>query len=105
MGTYKHCYYVCITTDKHRRILETAIINTSDERSNHLRFEELASNVLERNPECIYILYWEKYQNVFQAVDRERTIKKMSMKEKKEIISRTNSEWRFLNDKFYTAIR
>jgi len=102
---HKYTYYVCIITDKDRETLETAIINTANERSNHLRIEDLASKALERNPECVYIMYLEGYEDVLQAVNREHVIRKMSIKDKKGMIKRMNPEWSFLNDKFYAETR
>jgi putative endonuclease len=47
-----------------------------------------------------YLIYFEHYSNVNQAIDREKQLKKWSRKNKEWLISTTNPDWNFLNDDF-----
>jgi putative endonuclease len=90
-------YFVYITTNPDRTVLETGV--TADLAA---RLYELKYGLYERIActECCCLLYWEKYADAGSAVRRESEIRKMSVKRKQELISAANADWRFLNDTF-----
>lgn len=47
---------------------------------------------------CFYLIYWERYEWVEDAMKREFQIKGWSRNKKEELINVTNPTWRFLND-------
>ena len=47
---------------------------------------------------CYYLVYWEWFQYVSHAMERERQIKGWTRKKKIELIEEFNPEWRFLNN-------
>lgn len=47
---------------------------------------------------CYNLVYWEHYQDVDIAIDRETQLKKWSRKKKDALITAFNPEWKFLND-------
>ena len=49
---------------------------------------------------CKYLIYFEHYSNIVQAIDREKQLKKWGRKKKDWLIGTTNPEWNFLNDNF-----
>lgn len=47
-----------------------------------------------------YLIYYERYGIVTQAIQREKEIKNMARAKKEEIINRVNPNWDFFNDDF-----
>lgn len=47
---------------------------------------------------CFYLVYFERFQNIDQAINRENEIKGWSRKKKEELIKTTNPNWDFLNN-------
>ncbi len=47
---------------------------------------------------CYYLVYYERYQYVNDAIDREKEIKGWSRAKKNALVETENSEWKFLND-------
>jgi len=46
----------------------------------------------------MYLLYWERYEYVEHAIEREKEIKGWRREKKENLISNFNPEWNFLND-------
>jgi len=47
---------------------------------------------------CINLIYYEHYDYIQDAIDREKEIKGWNRKKKELLIESTNPKWRFLND-------
>jgi putative endonuclease len=47
---------------------------------------------------CKYLIYFEHYQNVEIAIDREKQLKRWNRKKKENLIASFNLKWNFLND-------
>ena len=47
---------------------------------------------------CYHLVFYERFQNVNQAINRETEIKGWSRKKKEELINTMNPGWNFLND-------
>ncbi len=47
---------------------------------------------------CYYLIFWERYQYVYHAIEREHEIKGWKRFKKEALINEFNPEWRFLND-------
>jgi putative endonuclease len=46
---------------------------------------------------CCYLLYYEDYGDVWEAIDREKEIKGWSRAKKVALINSKNPDWKFLN--------
>ena len=47
---------------------------------------------------CFHLVYFERFQNIEQAIKRENKIKGWSRKKKDDLIKTTNPDWNFLNN-------
>jgi putative endonuclease len=90
-------YYVYIVTDKEKVTLETGVAGALNVRLNRLELNADNDATTGSNT-CIYLLYWEKFTDVHEAMAREEKIRKMSKAKKEELIKQVNLQLRFLND-------
>jgi putative endonuclease len=47
---------------------------------------------------CVYLIYYERFTEINQAISRETELKKWRREKKENLINSKNSEWRFMND-------
>lgn len=53
---------------------------------------------------CHYLVYFEHFQHINDAIDREKEIKKWAREKKENLIGGFNPEWKFLNTEIYEAL-
>jgi putative endonuclease len=97
LGT--HNYFVYITTNVVKTVLYTGVTN---ELKNRLYWhKDDAKNRKEHfagKYNAYYLVYYERFQNVDDAILREKQIKGWSRKKKEMLIESFNPEWKFLNE-------
>ncbi len=95
-----HNYYVYILTNKMKTVLYTGVTN---ELKNRIRFHKENANLNRKSftskYRCFYLVYYEHFNDIEQAITREKQIKGWKRFKKINMISDFNSEWKFLNDK------
>lgn len=97
LGT--HNYFVYITTNKNKTVLYTGVTN---ELKNRLYWHKEDSR--ERKTHftgkynAFFLVYFERFQDIDQAVLREKQIKSWVRLKKEKLISEFNPEWKFLNN-------
>lgn len=93
-----HNYFVYITTNPHRTVLYTGITNDLKTRLiQHYENRGLPKTFAGRYY-CYNLIYWERFQHVNDAIDREKEIKGWSRAKKEALINEWNPQWIFLND-------
>ncbi len=60
--------------------------------------EGLGQNSFTKRYKCYYLVYYERFQYVEHAIDREKEIKGWTRSKKNTLIEIENKHWRFLND-------
>ena len=93
-----HNYFIYIITNPRKTTLYVGVTNNLESR--------LTEHFVNRgNPKsfagkyyCHYLIYFEDFEDINQAIDREKQLKRWSRKKKERLISSVNPEWRFLND-------
>ena len=95
-----HNYFVYILTNFTKSVLYIGV--TNDLRT---RIHQHKSNVQQNNSQkftgrynCIYLVYWERFQYVNDAIGREKEIKGWTRAKKNALVETTNPGWKFLND-------
>lgn len=95
----KHNYFVYITTNKLKTVLYTGMTNDLRTRMKQHKedsFTEKKSFAGKYN--CFNLIYWERFQYVTHAIEREKEIKGWKRNKKELLIGSINPEWKFLND-------
>lgn len=94
---FSHNYYVYFLTNFNKTTIYIGVTNDIERR---LSEHNLESKGFTSKYNCKYLIYFEHYSNVNQAIDREKQLKKWSRKKKEWLISTINPDWSFLNDDF-----
>ena len=90
-------YYTYITTNPGKTTLYIGITNDL-----HRRLKEHYDNRGKQSTYsgryyCYKLIYYEYYKTAYEAICREKQIKKWRRSKKEDLINRVNPEWRFLN--------
>src|SRR4030095_1622929 len=97
----EHEYYVYILTNPGRTVLYTGVTNNMRKR--------IMENYLDRGKDkpfaakysCYFLLYYELFDYINNAIKREKEIKKWSREKKEDLIRSKNPEMKFLNDELF----
>ncbi len=87
-------YFVYITTNQNRSSLSTGITGDLSLRLYQLQYRLIYQA---HRDDCILLLYWEQFEDVNEALLREKELRKLSRRKKESLINRANPEWRVLN--------
>jgi putative endonuclease len=90
-------FYVYILTNKAKTVLYTGMTNNLKRRL-HEHKSKLNPNSFTAKYNVSYLLYYEHYGWVQQAIEREKEIKLLKRDRKLELIKNFNSNLDFLND-------
>ena len=93
-----HNYYVYILTNKNKEVLYTGVTN---DLKNRLYFHcnpKPFSKAFTARYKCFYLVYYERYSDIYHAISREKQIKGLSREKKEKMITDFNKQWSFLND-------
>ena len=92
-----HKYYIYILTNINKTVLYTGVTNNLKRRL--IEHAEGKSKFTSRY-NVKYLLYYECFGWIDEAITREKEIKGWSRKKKEQLINNLNSEWEFLNHLF-----
>ena len=93
-----HNYYVYILTNKMKTVLYIGVTNELKERLYWHKNPEANSKTFTVKYNCFYLIYFEHFQDIEQAIDREKQLKGWRREKKEKLITSFNPNWRFLND-------
>lgn len=96
LGTYN--FYIYILTNKAKTVLYIGFTTNLQERLHFHKNPEPHSKSFTAKYKCFNLLYYEHYDNVDIAIERETQLKKWRRDKKVKLITDFNPEWRFLND-------
>ena len=97
IGTHNYCVY--ILTNKAKRVLYTGVTNNLKRRlSEHLADAEGLKKHFAGKYNCTYVVYFEQFQWIQHAIEREKEIKGWTRVKKINLIDSFNPEWKFLNN-------
>jgi len=93
-----HNYFVYITTNPRKTTLYVGVTNNLEERIQQHYENRNNLKTFTGKYKCYYLVYYERYDWIDHAIDREKEIKKWRREKKEKLINEFNPEWKFLND-------
>ncbi|TJY38157.1 GIY-YIG nuclease family protein [Pontimicrobium aquaticum] len=96
--TASHNYYVYIITNKNKTVLYIGVTNNLKERIFYHSNPEPHSKSFSHKYKCKYLIYFEHFLEIEDAIKREKQLKKWSRAKKERLINLKNPDWTFLND-------
>jgi putative endonuclease len=91
-----HKYYVYIINNQHKTVLYTGVTNNLKERILQHYKNRNTTNSFTGKYSAYYLLFYESYQDINNAIAREKEIKGWTRKKKWELINSFNPETNFL---------
>lgn len=96
-----HTYYVYIITNKFRSTFYIGMTNNLKIRlSQHKENIEISNKTFASKYNIEFLVYYEKFTWVEDAILREKEIKKWRREKKLDLIKKFNPEFEFLNKRF-----
>jgi putative endonuclease len=92
-----HQYFVYITTSHKKTVLYTGVTNDLEQRLIEHYLNRGKPNTFAGKYYCYYLLYYEKFQWINDAIDREKELKGWIREKKLELIKTINPDFKFLN--------
>jgi len=93
-------YYVYILTNKIKTVLYTGVTNNLCRRLQEHKQASLsvATTTFTGRYNVFYLLYFEQFPDIKQAIAREKEIKGWNRGKKMALINTMNPDWHFLNE-------
>ena len=91
-------FYVYILTNKGKTVLYTGVTNELQQRLHFHRNHTPDSKSFTARYKCYYLIYFEEFDHILDAIAREKQIKGYTRKKKEALINAFNPSWDFLND-------
>jgi len=93
-----HNYYTYILTNKSKTVLYIGVTNNLKLRLDyHKKPIELHNNFTTKY-KCFYLIYYEHFQDINIAINREKELKGWRREKKENLINLSNPNWEFLNE-------
>lgn len=92
----QHNYFVYISTNPRKSVLYIGVTNDLLTRLKQHYDNRGNTHSFAGEYYCYNLLFYERFQYVQHAIDREKEIKKLSRKEKETLIGEQNAEWAFI---------
>jgi len=93
-----YTFYVYIITNKHKTVYYTGVTNYLARRlKEHAENIKLHRKSFAAKYNCEFLLYYEKFSWIQEAIGREKIIKGWDRKKKLMLIQRINPKFEFLN--------
>jgi len=92
----EHNYFVYIITNYNKTVLYIGVTNNLKKRI--FEHQNGIFDGFSKRYNCKYLIYWEHFQNIEEAIAREKEIKKWRRSKKEDLINSFNEDWLFLND-------
>ena len=92
-----HNYFIYIVTNKNKSVLYIGVTNDLQRRI--YEHEKSLISGFTQKYNCHYLIYYERFQQIEDAIGREKIIKKWSREKKENLINQFNPKWEFLNER------
>ena len=92
-----HNYFVYIITNPTKTVLYIGVTNDLVERLDQHFANRGGKQSFAGRYFCDNLIYWERFQYIDHAIEREKQLKTWSRVKKEKLINAFDPEWRFLN--------
>ena len=96
-------YYVYILTNKEKTVLYTGVTNDLEQRNIEHYTGRESRHAFTSKYRCFYLLFYEGFDYINNAIAREKEIKGWRKEKKLELIRAFNPEFTFLNEELFGA--
>ena len=93
-----HNYFIYILTNKNKTVLYIGVTNDINQRLYEHKHPVEQTRSFTKRYNCFYLVYYELFQDVNQAIVREKELKGWRREKKEKLITSFNPDWKFLND-------
>jgi putative endonuclease len=90
-------FYTYILTNSAKKVLYVGVTNDLERRLYEHYFGSGLKESFTKKYKCYYLVWFERYQYVNHAIEREKEIKGWLREKKNKLIESENPQWRFLN--------
>ena len=97
-----HNYFVYIVTNINKTVLYIGVTNDLQRRV--YEHENGIMPGFTKKYNCHFLIYYEHFQNIDDAISREKEIKKWRREKKEILINEFNPDWKSLNNEIYEAL-
>lgn len=98
MRVNEKLYYVYMLTNKIKTVLYTGMTNDLEQRLVEHYFDRIERKTFTGKYNCHFLVYYESYEYVNDAITREKEIKGWLRRKKDALIENFNPGWKFLNE-------
>jgi len=92
-----HNYFVYITTNPGKTVIYVGMTNDLPTRLQQHYENRGNPKTWAGKYHCYNLVWWERYQYVEHAIEREKEIKKWRREKKNKLIEAFNPKWKFMN--------
>jgi len=96
-----HQYHIYILTNQNKTVLYTGVTNNLKERILQHYQNRQTTNSFTGKYSAYYLLFYEPYQNINNAIAREKEIKGWTRQKKWQLINSFNPKGKFLNEELF----
>lgn len=96
---FDHKYFTYILTNYKKTVLYVGVTNSLERRLTEHFFNRGNNSSFTGKYYCFYLLHYESFKYINDAIAREKEIKGWSRKKKEKLINEENPDWEFLNFK------
>ena len=97
-----HNYFIYIVTNKNKTVLYIGVTNDLQRRIYEHEHGLIPGFTKKYN--CHYLVYYEHFQQIDDAIGREKVLKKWRREKKEKLINEFNPKWKFLNETIYDSL-
>lgn len=99
----QHNYFVYITTNPDKTTLYIGVTNDLKRRLFEHQENKGSAKSFAGKYYCYNLIYFEHFQQIEHAIEREKQLKKWSRAKKEKLINTTNSKWHSLNNEVFSS--
>ena len=99
----QHNYFIYITTNPSKTTLYIGVTNDLKRRLFEHQENKGKPQTFAGKYYCYNLIYFERFDSILHAIDRETKLKKWSRKKKEWLIGQKNPNWDFYNDEIFKS--